>query len=110
MAAVGRPKKVRLGPGGIKKTCSKCCETKTLSEMYHSGRTASMCKVCKVEERKNYKVNPRTEENAVCVVCNKEYPNFEFSSAPQKANGISSNCRFCALELDLDIKFNKELS
>lgn len=110
MAEVGRPKKVRLGPGGIKKVCKKCNETKPLSDMYHSGRTATTCKVCKVIERENYKVNPRTDENAICVSCDKEYPNFEFSSAPRKKNGISSQCRFCISDYQLDRLFEKELT
>lgn len=90
------------------KRCSKCGQEFPATKEYFNAQRQSqdglrsICKTCRREQDKNYRVLPLNDANTLkrCTGCHVEYPatTEHFYPLPSGRYGLTSRCRTCTLE------------
>lgn len=100
----------------IMKTCTKCKQTKDITEFSYKNRTPpgisgydTICKACNREyarerAKRIVKSEPITEGTRICITCNQEKPVTEFGIDRRLKSGRISRCKSCIAEYTREYK------
>lgn len=98
------------------KTCTKCSQTKSLSEFHNEKRgkygKTSRCKTCVSQLSKSYKFKPKKylsdDELKQCTKCLIDKPASNFSKHSGNSDGLATICKYCKSIQDAEYRKNNK--